>query len=160
MGDIKASLFLALYGLFLLGCYVDTTSSPPTCGPGQCSKSQDPPLVQRVMFQKCNSSLDYCIHGECIQLEDIPEPHCKCPSGYFGPRCEHLDLDKSIQPTISEEHIILTVMCVGLLLIGIAGLLYFSIKWTQKNRRPPPEKNISGSADGLSNSCVCVFPYV
>ncbi|XP_023658756.1 proepiregulin [Paramormyrops kingsleyae] len=140
MGDIKASLFLALYGLLLLGCYADTTNPPPTCGPGQCSKSQETPLVQRVMFQKCNSSLGYCIHGECIQLVDIPDPHCKCQLGYVGPRCELLDLDKIIQPTISEEHIILTVVCVGLLLIGIAGLLYFSIKWSQKNRRPPPEK--------------------
>ncbi|KAJ8413899.1 hypothetical protein AAFF_G00064970 [Aldrovandia affinis] len=96
------------------------------------------PQVERVMIQKCNSSMDgYCFHGECMFLLDLDEHHCRCQQGYSGNRCAHLAL--VIQP-LTQESLILTVVCVALAVLGITGAAYLFYKWCKRSRGPPGEK--------------------
>ncbi|XP_018614469.1 proepiregulin-like [Scleropages formosus] len=142
MSNLRTSLFLSVFGL-LVGCNVSATSSSPTCAPGQCltsgqelrtrEQSQDHPMIQ-----KCNASMEnYCLHGECILIVGIKGHHCKCEQGYSGHRCAHLEL---VQQPMSKEHIILTLVCVGLTTIGIVGALYFFLNWYRKNKCSSQEK--------------------
>ncbi|CAB1319227.1 unnamed protein product [Coregonus sp. 'balchen'] len=72
----------------------------------QQQQEQSRPRMEKVMIQKCDSSLEsYCLNGECLLLLDINEHHCKCEMGYYGPRCAHLEM--VFQP-MREEHVILT----------------------------------------------------
>ncbi|TNM89498.1 hypothetical protein fugu_003732 [Takifugu bimaculatus] len=54
-----------------------------------------------------------------------------CEAGFYGPRCGNLEF--VIQP-VTEEQIVAAVFCVSLLLIGLAGALFFFYKWYKKNR--------------------------
>ncbi|KAM3867628.1 epigen [Diretmus argenteus] len=102
-------------------------------------QEEDRPRVERVMTERCDSTLDnYCFNnGQCMLLLDINENHCKCEKGYYGPRCAHLEL--VFQP-IGEEQLVLTIVCVTLLIIGLAGALYFCCNWYKKKRFPRQQK--------------------
>ncbi|KAG7481099.1 hypothetical protein MATL_G00063290 [Megalops atlanticus] len=132
MKGFRSSCLLSLYGLLLLWPHAHSTSPSPTSG------SVDTPHVERVMIQKCNSSMEeYCFHGECMFLLDLKEHHCRCDKGYAGHRCAHLEL--VFQP-LSQEYIVLTVVCVVFVVLGITGTAYFFYKWYKRNRCPPAEK--------------------
>ncbi|XP_029573913.1 proepiregulin isoform X1 [Salmo trutta] len=101
-------------------------------------QEQSRPHMEKVMRQKCDSSVEsYCLNGECLLLLDLNEHHCKCERGYYGPRCAHLEM--VFQP-MKEEHVILMVVCGGLLFIGVAGAFYFFCRWYKRNRCPPQQK--------------------
>uniref|UniRef100_A0A3Q3GBN0 EGF-like domain-containing protein n=1 Tax=Labrus bergylta TaxID=56723 RepID=A0A3Q3GBN0_9LABR len=90
-------------------------------------QGEERPHVVKRSTQKCESTFDkYCLNnGLCMLLVDINEHHCKCEDGFYGPRCGNLEL--VFQP-MAEEQILLTVFCVILLMIGLAGALYFCCK--------------------------------
>uniref|UniRef100_A0A667ZDW9 EGF-like domain-containing protein n=1 Tax=Myripristis murdjan TaxID=586833 RepID=A0A667ZDW9_9TELE len=93
----------------------------------RCGQEVERPRVGRLMTQRCDAALDnFCLNnGQCMLLVDTNEHHCKCESGYYGPRCAHMQL--VFQP-MGEEQLILTIVCVSLLIIGLAGALYFCCK--------------------------------
>ncbi|XP_051279235.1 proepiregulin [Dicentrarchus labrax] len=138
MGNSKASALLSLIGVMLLWPYVLTRSvtSSASLSAGQGEERHH---VVKRSIHKCESTFDnFCLNnGQCMLLVDINEPHCKCERGFYGPRCSNVDL--VIQP-MAEEQIILTVFCVSLLIIGLAGALYFCCKWYKKNKFPRQQK--------------------
>ncbi|XP_045891345.1 proepiregulin-like [Micropterus dolomieu] len=97
------------------------------------------PHVSKRSTQNCESTFDdYCLNnGQCMLLVDIDEHHCKCEKGFYGHRCSQTEL--VVQPMV-EKQIIVTVFCVSLLIIGLAGALYFFCKWYKKNRFPRQQK--------------------
>ncbi|KAM8865805.1 proepiregulin-like isoform 1-T1 [Synchiropus picturatus] len=97
-------------------------------------REERPPMVRRSA-QSCDSTFDhYCLNnGQCMLLVDINEHHCKCDSGFYGPRCSHPEL--SVKP-MEEKQLIMVIFCVALLLLGTAGLIYFCWKWCKKNKFP------------------------
>lgn len=144
MGNRKPSALLSLIGVMLLWPYVLTknvSSKLQTADSTSLSAGQggDRPHVVKRSTQNCDSSFDnYCLNnGQCMLLVDINEHHCKCESGFYGPRCSNPEL--VVQP-MGEEQIILTIFCVGLLIIGLAGALYFCYKWYKKNKFPRQPK--------------------
>uniref|UniRef100_A0A3B5KCR6 EGF-like domain-containing protein n=1 Tax=Takifugu rubripes TaxID=31033 RepID=A0A3B5KCR6_TAKRU len=86
------------------------------------------PRVVKRSTRDCDSTFEhYCMNnGQCMLLVDINEHHCKCEAGFYGPRCGNLEF--VIQP-VTEEQIVAAVFCVSLLLIGLAGALFFFYKW-------------------------------
>lgn len=50
----------------------------------------------------------------------------RCETGFYGPRCGNLEF---VTQPVTEEQIVATVFCVSLLLIGLAGALFFFYKW-------------------------------
>ncbi|XP_034548097.1 proepiregulin-like [Notolabrus celidotus] len=150
MGNSKPPALLSIIGVMLLWPYALTrsvssrlqTEDSNLLSAGQ---EEERPHVVKRSTQTCDSTFDsYCLNdGKCMLLVDINEHHCKCDSGFYGPRCSQMEL--VVQP-IGEEQIILTVFCVSLLLIGLAGALYFCCKWYKKNRfsRPPKRQGYKG----------------
>ncbi|XP_060894505.1 proepiregulin-like [Labrus mixtus] len=144
MGNSKPSTLLSLIGVMLLWPYVLTKSVSSSSSLTAVQGEERPHVVKRST-QKCESTFDkYCLNnGLCMLLVDINEHHCKCEDGFYGPRCGNLEL--VFQP-MAEEQILLTVFCVILLMIGLAGALYFCCKWYKKNRfsRPPKRQGYKG----------------
>ncbi|XP_028271180.1 proepiregulin-like [Parambassis ranga] len=136
MGNSKASALLSLIGVTLIWPYVLTKSvslrlqdsASLTAGLGA-----ERPHVAKRSTQSCDSTFDnYCLNnGQCMLLVDISEHHCKCKQGFYGPRCGTPEL--VVQP-MSEEQIIVAIFFVSLLIIGLAGALYFFCKWYKRNR--------------------------
>ncbi|KAJ8005557.1 hypothetical protein DPEC_G00119180 [Dallia pectoralis] len=115
-----------------------TTSAP--CRTETCSQSREEPTRSSALTGKgkCDSSQEeYCLNGECFLLLDVNEHHCKCEKGYYGPRCAHLEM--VFQP-MREEHVILMVVCVGLMVVGIAGAVYLFSQWYKRTRCPTDQK--------------------
>uniref|UniRef100_A0AAZ3PX23 EGF-like domain-containing protein n=1 Tax=Oncorhynchus tshawytscha TaxID=74940 RepID=A0AAZ3PX23_ONCTS len=151
MRNPQSSILLSFLGLLLVWPDVHSTdvlsstqpapTSPPCshCEAGTTAdQEQSRPHMEKVMIRKCDSNLEsYCLNGECLLLLDLNEHHCKCERGYYGPRCAHLEM--VFQP-MKEEHVILMVVCAGLLFIGIAGAFYFFCRWYKRNRCPPQQK--------------------
>ncbi|XP_056275290.1 proepiregulin-like isoform X2 [Pseudoliparis swirei] len=141
MGNNKPPALLALIGVMLLWPNVLTrsvsSSSLQTVDSASLSAGQggERPRVVKHSAQNCDSTFDtYCLnHGQCLLLVDINEHHCKCERGFFGPRCSNPEL--VVQP-MGEEQLIVTIFCVALLIIGLAGTLYFCCKWYKKNKFP------------------------
>ncbi|XP_056136420.1 uncharacterized protein LOC130112920 [Lampris incognitus] len=103
---------------------------------GQGSEQEEwRPRVGRLTTQSCEPSQEsYCLNnGQCMLLVDLNQHHCKCERGYYGPRCAHLEL--VFQP-MGEEQLLLTVVFVALLMIGLAGALYFFCRWYKRIRCP------------------------
>ncbi|CAK6950804.1 proepiregulin-like [Scomber scombrus] len=144
MRNRKPSVLPSLIGVMLLWPYVLTksvSSKLQTADSASLSAGHggERPHVAKRSTQSCDSSYDnFCLNnGHCMLLVDINEHHCKCESGYYGPRCSNPEL--VVQP-MGEEQIILTIFCVGLLIIGLSGALYFFCKWYKKNRFPRQQK--------------------
>ncbi|XP_041644083.1 proepiregulin-like [Cheilinus undulatus] len=150
MGNRKSSALLSLIGVMLLWPYVFTksvssrlqTEDSASLSAGQ---GEERPHVVKRSAQSCDSSFDeYCLNnGKCMMLVDLNEHHCRCEVGFYGHRCEKMEL--VFQPT-GEGQIILTVFCVFLLMTGLAGALYFCCKWCKKNRFSHPPPKLQGSA--------------
>uniref|UniRef100_A0A3B4VL15 Epiregulin n=2 Tax=Seriola dumerili TaxID=41447 RepID=A0A3B4VL15_SERDU len=138
MGNSKASALLSLIGVMLLWPYVLTksvssrlqTADSASLPAGQ---GEERPHVVKRSTQSCDSKFDtYCLNnGQCMLLVDMNEHHCKCERGFYGPRCAHPEL---VVQRMGDEQIIVTIFCVSLLIIGLAGVLYFCCKWYKKNR--------------------------
>ncbi|XP_040011622.1 proepiregulin-like [Xiphias gladius] len=144
MGNGGPSALLSLIGVMLLWPYVLTksVSSRLQTADGasfSAGRAEERPRVVKRSTQSCDGTFDsYCLNnGQCMLLVDINEHHCKCERGFYGPRCANAEL--VIQP-MAKEHIIVTVFCVSLLIIGLAGALYFCCKWCKKNRFPRQQK--------------------
>nr|XP_061803872.1 proepiregulin-like [Nerophis lumbriciformis] len=95
--------------------------------------------VVKRSTQNCDSTFaNYCMNGgQCMLLVDVNEHHCKCPGGFYGPRCSHIEL---VFKPMGEEQIIFIIFCVMLLSVGFAGALYFCCKWYKKNKCGPKQK--------------------
>ncbi|XP_024131464.1 proepiregulin [Oryzias melastigma] len=101
-------------------------------------KGEGRPRVTRSEVA-CDSGFDeFCMNnGKCMFLVDLNERHCQCDIGFSGPRCINPDM---VRQKMAGEEIVLIVFCVGLLLIGLAGALYFFFKWYKKNKFPRQQK--------------------
>lgn len=101
-GVSSLPLLLALaLGLATLHCVVadgNTTRTPETngslCGaPGENCTATTPKQKLKTHFSRCPKQYrHYCIHGRCRFLVDEQTPSCMCEKGYFGARCERVDL--------------------------------------------------------------------
>ncbi|XP_070690643.1 proepiregulin-like [Pempheris klunzingeri] len=144
MGTSKPSALLSFIGVMLLWPCVFTRSVSSRLHAADSSslsagqRGERPRVVKRST-QTCDSTFDkYCLNnGQCMFLVDFNEHHCKCEEGFYGPRCSKLEL--VFQP-VGEEQIIATLFCVTLLIMGLAGALYFCCKWYKKNRFPSQQK--------------------
>ncbi|XP_054467689.1 proepiregulin-like [Anoplopoma fimbria] len=142
MGKNKPSALLSLIGVMLLLPYVFTrsvSSRLQTADSTSLTGGGERPHVVKRSTQNCDSTFEsYCMNkGQCMLLVDINEHHCKCEKGFYGPRCSKLEL---VVQQIAEEQIIVTIFCVVLLIIGLAGALYFCCKWYKKNKFPRQQK--------------------
>ncbi|XP_074527171.1 proepiregulin-like [Halichoeres trimaculatus] len=144
MGNSKPPALLSLIGVMLLWPYAFSKSVSSKLQNEDslilsAGQGEERPHVVKRSTQACDSTFDsYCLNnGKCMLLVDINEHHCKCDNGFYGPRCGNVEL--VVQP-MGEEQIVLTVFCVSLLLIGLAGTMYFCCKWYKKNKFPRPPK--------------------
>uniref|UniRef100_A0AAY4CMN6 EGF-like domain-containing protein n=1 Tax=Denticeps clupeoides TaxID=299321 RepID=A0AAY4CMN6_9TELE len=69
---------------------------------------------------------DYCVHGHCQFIPDLPEPSCVCQRGYEGKRCA-VQLMKTEQKEehltdADSTHIALLVVAVVLSVISCSAL--------------------------------------
>uniref|UniRef100_A0A8C6HI94 Probetacellulin n=1 Tax=Mus spicilegus TaxID=10103 RepID=A0A8C6HI94_MUSSI len=96
-----SSLFSGSAGLAILHCVVadgNTTRTPETngslCGaPGENCTGTTPRQKVKTHFSRCPKQYKhYCIHGRCRFVVDEQTPSCICEKGYFGARCEQVDL--------------------------------------------------------------------
>ncbi|XP_035496952.2 proepiregulin-like [Scophthalmus maximus] len=129
MGNSKASALLSLIGslLMLLWPYALTKSvSASTSLSG--GQGEERPHVVKRSTRSCDSTFDdFCLNkGQCMFLVDIDEHHCRCDVGFYGPRCANLEL---VTQPMGDGQMIVTVFCVSLLIVGLAGALYFFCKW-------------------------------
>nr|XP_020449471.1 proepiregulin-like isoform X2 [Monopterus albus] len=138
MRNSTASALLSLVGVMLLWPYVlakSVSSVQLTADRASLSTGQEEerPHVMKRSTQSCNSTFDnYCLNnGQCMLLVDINEHHCKCEGGFYGSRCDKMEL---VTQPMAEGQIVATVFCVTLLIIGLAGALYLCYKWYKKNR--------------------------
>ncbi|XP_071339561.1 proepiregulin-like [Trachinotus anak] len=144
MGNSKASALLSLIGVMLLWPYVLTKSVSSRLQTADSSslhagQGEERHRVVKRSTQSCDSSFDnYCLNnGKCMLLVDMNEHHCNCERGFYGPRCASPEL---VMQPMGEEQIILIIFCVSLLIIGLAGALYFCFKWYKKNRFLPHQR--------------------
>uniref|UniRef100_A0AAQ5Z788 EGF-like domain-containing protein n=1 Tax=Amphiprion ocellaris TaxID=80972 RepID=A0AAQ5Z788_AMPOC len=112
---------------------------------GVSGQTEERHHVVKRMTKSCDSTFDdYCLNnGQCMLLVDINEHHCKCVGGYSGPRCGTVRLNDFVFQPLAEEQVVVVVFCVSLLIIGLAGALYFCCKWYKKNRFPRQQKRHS-----------------
>ncbi|KAL3062619.1 proepiregulin-like [Trematomus bernacchii] len=131
------SAILSMIGVMLLWPNVLTrsvssrlqTADSTSLSAGQ--REERPHVVKRST-QNCGSTFDsYCMnHGQCMLLEDGHKHHCQCEKGFSGPRCSTMQF--VVQK--GEDQIVVIIFCVSLLIIGLAGVLYFFCKWYKKNK--------------------------
>ncbi|KAM4576710.1 proepiregulin-like [Odontesthes bonariensis] len=147
MGNSKPSTLLSLIGVMLIWPYVLTKSVSPglqtedssPLSAGVSGQEGERPHVVKRSMQSCGSAYDtYCLNkGKCMLLVDQNTHSCNCEKGFVGPRCGTPEL--VFQP-MGEEQVILIIFCVSLLIIGLAGVLYFFCKWYKKNKFPRHQK--------------------
>ncbi|CAG5924857.1 unnamed protein product [Menidia menidia] len=144
MGNSKPSALLSLIGVMLIWPCVLTKGVSPrlqTRDGSSLSAGQggERPHVVKRSVQPCGSSHEnYCLNkGKCMLLVDMNEHHCHCEKGFSGPRCGAPEL---VFRPMGEEQVILIIFCVSLLMIGLAGALYFICKWYRKNKFPRQQK--------------------
>lgn len=143
MGPRPPCALRPLFGVLLLWPYVLTRSVSSKLNTEAflpAGQGEQHPHVAKRSTQNCDTSFDnYCLnHGQCMFLVDVNENHCRCELGFHGNRCEQPQL--VFQP-MGEEQLAVTVVCVTLLIIGLAGILYFCCKWYKKSRFPRQQKN-------------------
>ncbi|XP_076010170.1 proepiregulin-like isoform X1 [Genypterus blacodes] len=138
MGKKRPAALLPIIGFMLFWPHVLTksaSSKPQTAADFSPSAVQEEerPRVEKLMTQNCDGTMEnFCFNnGQCMFLVDLNEHSCMCESGFSGHRCSHMVL---VYKPLGEEQIIATVFCVVLLIIGLAGALYFCCKWYKKKR--------------------------
>ncbi|XP_072243630.1 proepiregulin-like [Leuresthes tenuis] len=148
MGNSKPSTLLSLIGVMLIWPYVLTKSVSPGLQMADNSslsagQGGERPHVLKRSIQSCGSAYDtYCLNkGKCMLLVDQNTHSCNCEKGFAGPRCGTPEL--VFQP-MGEEQVILIIFCVSLLIIGLAGVLYFFCKWYKKNKFPRQRHGYKG----------------
>ncbi|XP_043829412.1 proepiregulin [Dromiciops gliroides] len=135
----KMPAVLLAIGLCLLQDAHDTTVIP-SCIPGESDDNctalvemENSPRVAQVAITKCEEDMQgYCLHGQCSYVVDMSQHVCRCELGYTGSRCEHFLL--TVHKPLSKEYVVLTVILVFLVLIIIAGSIYYFLRW-YKNRK-------------------------
>ncbi|XP_028313826.1 proepiregulin-like [Gouania willdenowi] len=144
MGTSRPLALLPLIGVALIWPCVFTKSFSPRLHAADGSslsavQSEERHHVVKRSSQPCSDSFDkYCLNkGQCMFLVEVNEHHCKCERGHYGPRCETLEL--VVQP-MGEEQTIAIIFCVCLLIVGVAGALYFCCKWCKKKKFPVQSK--------------------
>ncbi|XP_017267760.1 proepiregulin-like [Kryptolebias marmoratus] len=147
MGNSKISALFSMIGVMLIWPHVFTKSISPTLqttenstlSPGQGEEKLERPLVENRSITSCGSNFNsYCMNnGICMLLVELNEHHCKCKEGFHGPRCNSPKLSTGYP--LQEEQIVTIIICVILLIIGLAGALYFCCRY-KKNKFSPQQK--------------------
>ncbi|XP_056302690.1 neuregulin 2a isoform X5 [Danio aesculapii] len=85
--------------------------------------------------RRCNDTeKTYCVNGgDCYYIHGINQLSCKCPDGYFGPRClqtEPLRLympkpNKKAEELYQKRVLTITGICVALLVVGIVCVVAY-----------------------------------
>ncbi|KAM9822146.1 proepiregulin-like isoform X2 [Syngnathus typhle] len=140
----KLSALVSIFGVILLWPSVLTKSITSILHATHADSSmsaghaEERLRVVKRSTQHCDSSYaNYCMNGgQCMLLVDVNEHHCKCHSGFYGPRCSNLEL---VFKPIGEEQIIFIIFCVTLLTVGLAGAVYCCCKY-KRNKCNPPKK--------------------
>ncbi|XP_019742157.1 proepiregulin-like [Hippocampus comes] len=96
----KVSALLSTFGIMLLWPFVLTKSMSSILHATHADSSvsaghgEERSHVVKRSTQNCDSSYaNYCMNGgQCMLLVDVKEHHCKCHSGFYGPRCSNLEL--------------------------------------------------------------------
>lgn len=90
--------------------------------------------------RRCNDTEKaYCVNGgDCYFIHGINQLSCKCPDGYFGPRClqtEPLRLrgSKKAEELYQKRVLTITGICVALLVVGIVCVVAYCK--TKKQRK-------------------------
>uniref|UniRef100_A0A4W4H1L1 Uncharacterized protein n=1 Tax=Electrophorus electricus TaxID=8005 RepID=A0A4W4H1L1_ELEEL len=93
--------------------------------------------------RRCNDTeKGYCVNdGECYFIHGINQLSCKCPRGYFGPRClqpEPLRLhmpkpNEKAEELYQKRVLTITGICVALLVVGIVCVVAYCK--TKKQRK-------------------------
>lgn len=101
-------------------------------------REQRPPVVKRSVHG-CGIGFDkYCFNnGQCMFLAELNTNSCQCELGFQGSRCEEPQL---VSKPMREDQVALIIVCVVLMAIGLAGILYFFCKWYRRNRLPQQQK--------------------
>ncbi|KAF3701919.1 Probetacellulin Betacellulin [Channa argus] len=83
-------------------------------------------------FSECPGELqNYCIHGDCRYIEEQKAPSCWCHSGFFGSRCEYVNLDWRIG---EKRQIIIACIIAGLVILIL--VIVFICICSQRRYRP------------------------
>ncbi|XP_019372285.1 PREDICTED: amphiregulin isoform X2 [Gavialis gangeticus] len=74
---------------------------------------------------------NFCIHGECIYLEDLQTVTCKCNQDYFGERCGEQSMKSQTRKNTSDySKTILVVVAVVLSSISFIAVVIYLITQT------------------------------
>ncbi|XP_073790279.1 neuregulin 2a isoform X27 [Danio rerio] len=127
----------------------ELTSSPASTLALTSPGSAPPPLVTTTVSpgsghaRRCNDTeKTYCVNGgDCYYIHGINQLSCKCPDGYFGPRClqtEPLRLympkpNKKAEELYQKRVLTITGICVALLVVGIVCVVAYCK--TKKQRK-------------------------
>ncbi|XP_030216332.1 neuregulin 2a isoform X2 [Gadus morhua] len=93
--------------------------------------------------RRCNDTEKaYCVNGgDCYFIQGINQLSCKCPDGYFGPRCLQTEPLRLLSPNpfkkaeelYQKRVLTITGICVALLVVGIVCVVAYCK--TKKQRR-------------------------
>lgn len=93
--------------------------------------------------RRCNDTeKTYCVNGgDCYFIHGINQLSCKCPRGYFGPRCLQTEPKRLYMPNDSKKAeelyqkrvLTITGICVALLVVGIVCVVAYCK--TKKQRK-------------------------
>ncbi|GAA6095562.1 neuregulin 2a isoform X2 [Tachysurus ichikawai] len=141
------------------GTTLSLASSSPT------PSSTPPPLVTTALppgsghERRCNETeKGYCVNnGECYFIHGINQLSCKCPSGYFGPRCLQPEPQRLRMPKPSEKAeelyqkrvLTITGICVALLVVGIVCVVAYC-----KTNLPPRKQRKKMHNHLRQNMCL------
>ncbi|XP_051923272.1 proepiregulin-like [Hippocampus zosterae] len=140
----RVSALLSTFGVMLLWPFALTKSMSSTLHATHADSSmsaghgEERSHVVKRFTQNCDSSYaNYCMNGgQCMLLVDVKEHHCKCHSGFYGPRCSNLEL---VFKPVGEVQLVFIIFCVTLLIMGLAGALFCCCKY-KKNKCNPKQK--------------------
>ncbi|KAF5908906.1 pro-neuregulin-2, membrane-bound isoform isoform X1, partial [Clarias magur] len=109
--------------------------------------------------RRCNETeKGYCVNnGECYFIHGINQLSCKCPSGYFGPRCLQPEPLRLRMPKPSEKAeelyqkrvLTITGICVALLVVGIVCVVAYC-----KTNLPPRKQRKKMHNHLRQNMCL------
>ncbi|KAI3373154.1 hypothetical protein L3Q82_006481 [Scortum barcoo] len=115
--------------------------------------------------RRCNDTEKaYCVNGgDCYFIHGINQLSCKCPDGYFGPRClqtEPLRLYmpnpfKKAEELYQKRVLTITGICVALLVVGIVCVVaYCKTKHEERTWSLEHSDSILSDSPGIMSSSV------
>ncbi|KAJ0067665.1 hypothetical protein NL108_009781 [Boleophthalmus pectinirostris] len=154
MRNKQLSVLLSFIYAVLLWPPTQTKNTPPRVSTGDVTYAGDTfdpehergrPHVAKRSILSCDTSFDnYCLNnGQCMFIVDLNENHCKCELGYLGSRCEQPQL---VVKPMKQEELALIIVCVVLVILGLAGALYFFCKWYRRKQLPQQQKRLRYTA--------------